>query len=354
MVNLDGLKKAPTVTEFRKKLVDDNLAQYIQVEAKQLRMNEKGYLELHGMNTDPLTLDTEALTDLAKLAKIPPAYFEEKCSDTMRAYNFNQRFKMELPLNENLEVKIAGSEALRVQDADLLRTSRNRILDSVLNGIPTHIYSGDLRVVNSQVNGILDISLVSPTTTSEPRKDDIVCFGVNVIEMKDGAVQVGTAIYRLICSNEAITKVCSGKQKIRRPKNDPDKENAFLKTIEKQTIDAWMQWHYVAKGLEQLTKEPVDNNFVDGMILRLQQRPFFVSKKIAIAIKDRVKFEARRSTLTLYEVWNALTFLASHPEVKGKIVPWQYSHRIRLGAGTMARSFGHICNECHQLVLSDV
>ena len=353
MVNLDQLKKAQTITEFRKKLEDERKAQYVQVEANQLKIDEKGRLVLQGVNIDPLTLEDDALKDLAKLGKIPVKYFAKLCTNLMKSFNFNKRLQMETPCYNNLEIKISESKVLRVQRADLLRTSYDKILDTVLNETPKHINFGDLRVVNSKLNGILDISIVSPTTNSEPRKGDVVCYGVNLIEMEEGAVQVGTAILQLACSNGAITKVCSGQEKIRRPSNDPSKENTFHDRIKKQTREAWQQWDTVAKGLQKLTEEVVDNDFIEGVILRLQQRPFFISKGLATAIKERVKREARRSTLTMFEIWDALTFYASHPEETRRPVPWQYLYRLRLGAGTMARSSAHICPDCKQLVISE-
>lgn len=353
MFNLERLNESPTMPEFRKRLKDEDTANRVSIVANQLSMNEEGIIILKGVDLPQLSPSEEALLDLAYLAKIPANYFIN-CDPYLRSVNFNRRIGLEIAWATPLEVLVTGSNALRIRADNLFRTSRSRLLDAVLIGTPEDVVTDELRVMTYGLNGVLDIAIVSPTRKSEPKKDDIVCYGVSLTEEKDGAVQIGIAIYRLACGNGALSRVCSDQHKIRRPKNDLSREKFFFKRIEDQTRESWKQWNEVSTGLKNLCSKPLDNSMPDRLVSRLRQSPFFISVRLANTIRERLNIESASSEPTMYDFWNAITYIASNHknDNTGRKIPWQYSYRLRLGAGTMTRSFDRICENCHQFVLS--
>jgi hypothetical protein len=95
----------------------------------------------------------------------------------------------------------------------------------------------------------------------------------------------------------------------------------------------------VALGLDQR----------DALILRLRQAPFFLSLRVVNQILDRLPVEVagRDTPPTMYDLFNAMTFLGTHNANISAI----YRSRLRLGAGEFTRHESAVCRTCRQLLL---
>jgi hypothetical protein len=228
---------------------------------------------------------------------------------------------------------------------------RAPILDSISNAKPQDVPKEDLKAIVYQWNGGFDVSIIAPSLRCKPKKDDIVAFGVNVAQGRDGSVQVQGAAFRLECSNGAINRICDSRQhRLRRPINRPDSQRDFLTRITVLAEGAWNQWRQQAEYLKKLTGIAMDPNQSVALRSRLRQAPFFLSLRVVNQVLERLQAEIdeQDGPPTLFTLWNAMTFVGTHQ----RQLSHTYRLRLRLGAGEFTRHQSRICNTCRQLLLS--
>lgn len=345
------LEKAPTLEGFIEEVAaqEDRAARH-EVVAYDLKLELNGLLAIRGKALDGLfQVSPNALKDLARLAEIPAPYFGS-CDDELRAFSFNHRLHQKRVDDLSLRVVMDGQVVVRVQDRRLLPVPRLPILRSILNAIPDDVKKENLRVLNYIWNGRFDISVISPTLTCQPRPGDTVAFGISLSEDTEGAVQVQGAALRLACINGAITRTCDGRfHRLRRPSNRADRQDAFLRQIENFAREAWALWPSSAEGLSKLDRVGLGLDQHDALILRLRQAPFFLSLRVVNQILERLPIETagRDSSPTMYDLYNAMTFLGTHD----KNISSTYRSRLRLGAGEFTRHESAVCRTCRQLLL---
>jgi hypothetical protein len=249
-----------------------------------------------------------------------------------------------------VQIVLRNGVADRILNCNLLPAPLAAILDTVLNAKPESIPIYEVRAIAHNVDETLDVSLVVPTLSREPRTGDIVAFGVNVAEEKDGAVQVRGAAFRCWCSNGAVNRVCDSRDhRLRRPLNRAERERSFLNNVSSFAKAAWGQWHEHAEALVALTGVEIDPKDRASLRSRLTQRPFFLSQQLVNRVADQLVWEAaqHQQMASLYDLWNAMTYVGTHDR---RVSP-SYRMRLRLGAGELGWRGSRICNVCRQLVL---
>lgn len=345
------LEKAPILAGFIEEVAaqEDRAARH-EVAAYALKLEPNGLLVIRGKALDGLfKVSPAALKDLARLAEIPAPYFGT-CDDELRAFSFNHRLRLKGLGALPLQIVMSSQVVDRVQDCSLLPAPRLPILRSILNAIPDDVKKENLRVMTYMWNGRFDISVISPTLTCQPRPGDTVAFGISVSEDIEGAVQVQGAALRLACINGAITRTCDGRfHRLRRPSNRADRQDAFLRQIENFAREAWALWPSSAEGLPKLDRVGLGLDQRDALILRLRQAPFFLSLRVVNQILERLPVEVagKDSPPTMYDLYNAMTFLGTHD----KNLSATYQSRLRLGAGEFTRHEAAVCRTCRQLLL---
>lgn len=293
-----------------------------------------------------------AMADLARVVEIPFGYFED-CEPDLQSISFERRLVQKVPAGRRLTLIFdeAGVSRVLNRKLHLLPAPRGPILDTVANAIPESVRKEELRIVVYLWSDSFDVSLLAPGFQCEPKPGDTVAFGVNISEGRDGAVQVQGAAYRLICSNGAIIRVCSGSQhRIRRPSNRPGREAEFLGRIRSFASEAWDQCSSNGGRLTRLTEERLGRDYEGPLRSRLRQAPFFLSATIVNLILARLHIEAGEGSVEpdAYDLWNAMTFLGTHDQTLSRT----YRTRLRLGAGEFTRHASQVCSTCKQLRLS--
>ncbi|MCX5684062.1 MAG: hypothetical protein NT049_10300 [Planctomycetota bacterium] len=345
------LEKAPTLGGFVEEVAahEDHATRH-EVAAYNLKLEPNGLLAVRGKALDGMFhISPEGLKDLSRLAAIPAPYFGS-CDDELRAISFNHRLRQNVAEDLALQIVVDGEVVARVQDCSLLPAPRLPILRSILNAIPDSVTKENVKVLKYAWNGRFDISIISPTLTCQPRPGDTVAFGINVSEDTDGAIQVQGAALRLACTNGAITRTCDGRfHRLRRPPNRFDRQNTFLRQIENFAREAWALWPSSADGLSKLDRVGLGLDQRDALIQRLRQAPFFLSLRVVNHILDRLPVEVagRDTPPTMYDLFNAMTFLGTHNANISAI----YRSRLRLGAGEFTRHESAVCRTCRQLLL---
>jgi hypothetical protein len=344
------LEKAPTLKRFVEEVAahEDHAARH-KVAAYDLKLEPNGLLAVRGKALDGMFhISPEGLKDLSRLAAIPAPYFGS-CDDELRAISFNHRLRQNVAGDLALQIVVDGEVVARVQDCSLLPAPRLPILRSILNAIPDSVKKEDVKVLQYAWNGHFDISVISPALTCQPKPGDTVAFGLSISEDTEGAVQVQGAALRLACTNGAITRTCDGRfHRLRRPPNRIDRQDTFLRQIENFAREAWALWPASAEGLSKLDRVGLGLDQRDALILRLRQSPFFLSLRVVNQILERLPVETagRGSPPTMYDLFNAMTFLGTHDETLSAT----YRSRLRLGAGEFTRHESKVCIACRQLV----
>lgn len=255
------------------------------------------------------------------------------------------------PPEKQLSVVLREQLVDSIQNSNLFFASRVSILDTILNATPENVPRKDLKAIVHDWNGQFDVSIIAPSLQRELKKDDIVAFGVNASQDQDGAIQVQGAALRLACTNGAVNRVCDNRRhRIRRPTNQPSRQQELLRRITFFTKEAWSQWSHHADGLVKLNSIILGQDQIAALRSRLRQAPFFLSLRIVNQVLERLQAEIdeQDGPLTLFTLWNAMTFVGTHQ----RQLSHTYRLRLRLGAGEFTRHQSRVCDACRQLLLS--
>lgn len=352
MVTVNVLQKASTLGQFSSDVQEqEQESSRFELKAYDLELYPDGSVGVEGEALKgQFLLSDEALRDLGQLGRIPSEYSKD-CDREHRSYAFNRRLRGKVPAEKSLVIAVRDDIVDRVWNRNLLPAPRLPIVDMVSNSIPKNVTKEGLRVISHAWNGVFDISILAQNLACEPRRGDIVAFGVNVSEGEDGAVQVQGASFRCVCNSGAVIRICDGRRhRLRRPINRPDREAEFLRKIGIFAREASTQWSSNAEGLAKLTEVPLEPDEREALRSRLRQAPFFLSAGVVDRVLERLELEVseHEERPSLYDLWNSMTFLGSHDT---ELSP-TYRRRLRFGAGEFTRHESRICSACRQLLLS--
>jgi len=352
MAIIRTLHEAPTLDHFLREIQQyEESTRRFKVSAYDLKLYADGTLGVRAKGLyGRFAVSSKAIPSLARLAKIPVPFFQE-CDLRLRSVLFNYLVRQKVLGKEPLCLSLRGQEAVKIQNCNLLFAPRYEVLDTISKTTPKGMQPEDLKVITYDWNGEFDVSIIAPALSCEPRKDDIVAFGVNVSQSRDGAVQVQATAFRLSCSNGAVNRICDGRHhRIRRLVNRPERQRDFLRRIVLFTEEAWGQWSHQAEELARLNNSLMEQDDFSALRSRLRQAPFFLSLRVVKQVLERLEIEAsqHQGGPTLYDLWNAMTFLGTHQRRLSRT----YRTRLRFGAGEFTRHESRVCSACRQLVLS--
>ncbi|MCZ2343631.1 MAG: hypothetical protein LC104_17835 [Bacteroidales bacterium] len=343
-MHISHLNDAPSANDYLKALeYEESSREFKPVSAGKLLLAEGGLLQVEG---ELLEIAAEAMIDLAKLAQIPSDYFKD-IDPVLRSISFNHRLFQFHGEDETLEVTVSNDNAiLRVQRPQFGQFPASQAVQALLESVPEHTVSNDIRVVEyGRGDRRLDLALISPALEAEPHRGDIVCGGVHLTIEENGAVQVGPESFRLVCRNGAMARVCpGGKHRLRRGQGQ-NSDRKFMTTLREFGRTAWRDWDHVKQGLESLARQKLEHGDIGPIMQGLRRSPFFISAGAARRVEEQLR--GLGSDLTFYDLHNAITYVGSHDH---NVLP-QYRHRLRLGAGQLARGRAGVCQECRRLMI---
>jgi len=352
MVAINNIQQSPSLKDFINEVrqEEENL-QCFEVPAYRFKLYEDGKL---GIDTEELSgrfgLSEKALSDLAQTIDVHKSFFV-RCDMKLRSMICNYLLSQKVPAEKQLSIIMQDQEVIHIiQNSNLLFARRAPILDTVSNAMPQQMRKEDLKAIVYQWNGKFDVSIIAPNLQCKPKKDDIVAFGVNVAQGRDGSVQIQGAAFRLACSNGVISRICdSRRHRLRRPADRANSQSQFLDRISVFAAEAWRQYPLQIEELRKLTEVPLDKDYVDAMRSRLRQAPFFLSLRIVNQVLERLQLEIAQhdDKPSLYDLWNAMSYLGSHRHE----LSYTYRSRLRCGAGEFIRHQSRVCDACRQLVL---
>jgi len=353
MATINSIQESPALIDFVREVREqEEKLSCFEVPGYRLKLYEDGKL---GVDTEEFNgrfvLSEKGLANLAQIIDVHKSFFK-KCDTKLRSMICNYLLPQKVPAEKQLSIIMRDQEVVhRIQNDNLLFARRAPILDAVSNTIPENVQKENLKAVVYQWNGEFDVSIIATNLRCMPKKDDVVAFGVNVAQGRDGSVQIQGAAFRLACSNGVVNRICDSREhRLRRPGNRPDGQSQFLARISVLAREAWDQWSHQAEELEKLTNIPLNPDQSAALRSRLRQAPFFLSLKVVNQVLKRLQIEIAQhgGGPTVYDLWNSLSFLGSHQ----RDLSYTYRSRLRYGAGEFTRHQSRVCSACRQLVLS--
>lgn len=321
------------------------------VAAHDLRLDANGYLSiLNGAAEGIYPVTDSTLRKLAKIAEIPVDYFKS-CTRPLRALNFEQRLAQKVPRTHTVHVLVCDGIVQKILNSDLLVVPVPDLMNTISNSIPEAVSKDEVHVLDYSQGGVFEVSLIAPSFAGQPKKGDLVAFGIGVSLESSGSVQIHSSAFRYLCGNGALSRTCeSRRHRLRRPLNRPGALPEFLKAVARHARDAWEQWVSNRQMLGELTSVTLDNRTMDSLIANLPGAPYRLSQGVAREIRKMVEGEAkgRDSVPTMYDVWNAVSWLGTHEtEIRQSM-----RRKLRLAAGEFTRTKSRICESCLQLVMA--
>ena len=353
MVTVRTLQDAPTVFEFCSKIQQEEEAlDRHEASTYDLKLYPDGMLEITCKTLKAkLLVSEQSLPYMARIPEIPAVFFSS-CDGRLRSICFNRRLHTHVVPNRLVQIVLRRGVVDRILNSNLLPASRVALLETISNAKPEDVSKESLKVITYAHNGRFDVSVFAPTLSCQPRRGDIVAFGVNISEGRDGAIQVQEAAYRCDCSNGAVNRFCDSRQhRLRRPINRPDRHQQFLKKASAFAREAWNHCKKQKDVLPKLVDVPVDMRDRRSLRSRLRQAPFFLSVRVIAQVLRRLEFEVtqHQEDASLFDLWNSMSYLGTHNQTLSDT----YRTRLRLGAGEFSRLEPRICSTCHQLMLAN-
>jgi len=316
MQTIKTLEEAPTLAEFCNKVqAEEKRLNWYEVFAYDLDLHHNGMLAVKSKSLQgSFPISDKAIPGLARLAEIPAPYLKD-CDYRLRSVSFNRRLRQKVPAEKHLQLVLKDGILHRLRNTNLLPAPRCLILDTISKAKSENVQKERLKVIKHSWNGQFDVSIIAPNLNCQPRSGDVVAFGVNVSEGRDGAIQIQGAAFRCWCSNGAVNRICdSKKHRLRRPINRPDRQRAFLQKLSFFAHEAWSQSAEQIEALPKLKNVPIDMHGREALRSRLRQAPFFLSVRIINQILQRLEFEVARhqEDASLYDLYNSMTYLGTH------------------------------------------
>lgn len=334
---MSHLTDHPFASELVGRLQKDEAGRQVdRVDSARIKMSNTGHI---ATERGEFTLSRAAMGELAKLCKVPAGFFAEVDPD-LRSHIFNHQFRRLVADNTSLTIVRNDSGITHVAKNDVLPCRPSCVVESILREASPITISNGIHSIEYAVNDRIDVSLVSTALQTEPRPGDIAYGGIHLSIDPTGTIQVGPAIWRLVCQNGALARECAnGKHRIRRG-SAVNSEATALNAVRQFARQSWASFERMASGLRRLANEHLED--AQAVIYRLRERPFFISAGAAKRVQRQLVRESQDEQPTLYDLFNAITSVGTHDEQ----VLQQYRFRLRLGAGALTRGRTGVCNEC--------
>ena len=325
-----------------------DLASYI-VPTEQVRLTESGQLNT-GKNEFSLT--HEANEQFAHLLKIPRQFYPSLETD-IRAIIFNRRFPKhakEAGLGNKIRIHLNNNQhIIGYDDPSLLRINPVKVVDLICSSLPSSISAQEISVSRLDLSPRrLHISCFSPEKVSEPRKGDIINGGIDIIHDTSGneATKIFCYLRRLICKNGAVSHVCSEDTSLRtrRLNNGRFDEDDMLRQLGERLTEAWGQLDEKLSAVNAL----LEKKRISLEFLSQQRTRFSLNNKILQAIENAINQDEFGPTNTQYDIFNALSRVATHREA----LSFRQRRTLSRMAGEFSQHAVHKCNQCGSWVMS--
>ena len=320
------------------------------VPTQQISLTESGHIST-GKNEFPVR--REASEQFAQLLRVPTAFYRTLDAD-LRALLFNRRFRSfaaDAGIDRDIRIHLdKDKQIVGYDDPRLLRISPLKLIESISASLPAGLSAEQIGVSGFSLSPErLHVSLFSPERATEPRPGDWINGGIDVVHHMAGPLgtQVHCYLRRLICSNGAITHVCSDNKQVRarRLPNGHFDEKDMLNQISRLTREAWGQIEAKLNAVRTL----LDTKRVAMDFIRQQRTRFSLNNRVLGVIASAIREDEFGPTDSQYDWFNALSRVATHDDLL------TFRQRRTLGrmAGELSQHAIHRCSQCGSWIVDE-
>jgi len=298
-----------------------------------------------------LQLDPAAWATLACYAGLPAGALLS-LENEERAFVLNRRVSLghapSMPERMRLMIDEKRESIVGIADARLVQASMGDLLRTATETLPRGLCPAEVRVGSFQeLESTVCLKLYAPSVQVEPRPGDTVHGGVALIYSVTGnnATQVFGYTRREACRNEAICHVCTEghKRRTRRqPGNEHQLENLLMQVRRLLSL-AWEQTGQKLEALKDLLREKGDPRALLDEFVQANRRALSINKRV-IAALHRALAEEDELTGTAFDVWNALSRVATHGAPS--LMTARQRMNLYRAAGELAQHTHKQCDAC--------
>lgn len=289
----------------------------IDVPTEAIELDDDGRLCVDG---ESFTLGSDARKVIANRAAIP-AEFLAHSRPEIQKFLFDQLYTdavtdairaHELHYRTGLIVQ-DGDCCVGIVDPRLACLAGDDVLNATLATKPDDIGEAQLEVPHFRLSGDVRVSIVSRSLKTEARSGDIVYAGIDIRHSDSGvfATQIESYLYRKVCSNGMLMKVCRHTDTVplrlrRAAVHNPDR---MLRRIQAMAKSAWGELGAKMEAVRLLADERVDNRA--ALIRSVGERLRFPPKLIDDILQALAEDESGPSG-TLWDVVGAISRVGTH------------------------------------------
>jgi hypothetical protein len=233
-------------------------------------------------------------------------------------------------------------------DPKVLRISPEKLMDVFNSSLPTNLPANEIRI--GQVDLSLQkihISCFSPEKITEPRPNDIINGGIDIIHHTSGdtGTQINCYLRRLICQNGGVAHICSDKKTLRarRLNNGRFDENDMLMQIHRLLTEAWVQIDEKLAAVKSL----IDKQRISLDFLEQQRTKFSLNNRMLAAIRSAINEDEFGTTGTQFDIFNAISRVATHSEA----LTFRQRRTLSRLAGEFGQQDVHKCDNCGSWII---
>jgi len=291
----------------------------IEAPTEAIGLDDDGRLRVDGQS---FVLGPDAQKVIAICLKVPGEFFAnsrpeiqkflfdhlyaDSVADAIRAQKLHERTGLIIQ---------DGNRCVGIVDPCLTYLHGADVLKATLATKPADIDEAQLEVPHCRLNGEVHVSIVSRSLKTEVRTGDIVYAGIDIRHSDNGsfATQIESYMYRQVCSNGMLMKVCrhigTVPLRLRRPAaHNPDR---MLEQIQAMAKSAWIELGAKMEAVRLLAEERVDNRA--AIIRALGEKLRFPKRLIEDIVQALEKDEGGPSG-TLWDLVAAISRVGTHSD----------------------------------------
>ena len=289
----------------------------IEVPTEAIGLDDDGQLRVDGKTFD---LGSGARKVLANRSNVPVEFFAQSRPEVQK-YLFDHLYAdsvAEAIRSKRLHCRTGlivqdGNQCVGIVDPRLACLSGDDVLNATLVAKPDDIDEAQLEVPHFRLNGEVHVSIVSRSLRTEARNGDIVYAGIDIRHSDAGAfaTQIESYMYRQVCSNGMLMKVCRHTDKVplRLRRAAVHNPNRMLQQIQAMSKCAWTELGAKMEAVQLIAEERVDNRA--ALIRAIGEKLRFPKRLIEDIVRALEEDEGSPSG-TLWDIVGAISRVGSH------------------------------------------
>lgn len=269
---------------------------------------------------DPFKLSESAAEALRSQLGIPAQFLSRLESPTARLV-VGELWRTWIASNSRRSIVVSrhAGTVIALSEARLARLGNEYLVDLMRSEFQRcGMTSPTVRQFTIDPNKNFSLGITFPTIAAEPRVGDITQAGLHIEHCPTGQspTSVNVYLYRLWCSNGAVTPICLGRKTIRVRRHYDKAPEELLERIQRVTREALRQLPAKVNELNSLAQIQVNPEVELRQIARRGRYNRRITSELLTALQHD---EAGTPGDTLYDVFLALSRVATHFDLNDRM-----------------------------------